>query len=362
MHTATARLPLGGLVQAPLGILREHFWLITLVLAYVLSALLLAWSQGASDRISLSIYSDNLLVRYTACLLLVALCYLLYLMLLVRPARLFRALGADLRRLISLERLMSAALVLGLLPVFISAFTSIKVLIPVVHPFDWDASFAALDLWLHGGRHPWQILQPLLGWPLISHFLNIIYHLWFFVLYGIICWQALSRSNPLLRMQFLLSMLLAWGLLGSLAATVFASAGPCYFDQVTGLPDPYAPLMAYLQAANESHRIWALDVQELLWQGYQEGVTGQGTGISAMPSMHIGAVVLSLLLGWRINRWFGWALTLFAFLTFLGSVHLGWHYAVDGYAALLGTLAIWYGVGWLLRREPYFRALAAQAD
>ncbi|MGF1610111.1 MAG: phosphatase PAP2 family protein [Kiloniellales bacterium] len=354
MQTATARLPLGGFVQAPLGVVREHLWLLGLVLAYVLAGALLAWSHGALSRMSLTLYFDRLLVRYALCMVIVGLGYLLHLVVVVRPKALLLTLGNDLRRLLMPERLLAAGLVLSVLPIFISTFTSIKVLIPMVRPFDWDAAFMAWDLWLHGGRHPWEILQPLLGRPMVSQALNMIYHLWFFVLYGIVCWQALSRSNPLLRMQFFLSMLLAWALLGSLAATVFSSAGPCYFSQVTGLPDPFAPLMAYLQAANESHRIWALDVQDALWQGYQDGVIGPGLGISAMPSMHVGAVILSLLLGWRTHRVLGWALALFASLTFLGSVHLGWHYAIDGYAAVLGTLGIWYAVGWLLRRDRYF--------
>jgi hypothetical protein len=31
-------------------------------------------------------------------------------------------------------------------------------------------------------------------------------------------------------------------------------------------------------------------------------------------------------------------------------VHLGWHYAIDGYAGIAGTYAIWRIAGWVLAR------------
>jgi hypothetical protein len=38
-------------------------------------------------------------------------------------------------------------------------------------------------------------------------------------------------------------------------------------------------------------------------------------------------------------------LSLYAGVVLVGSVHLGWHYAVDGYLSIVGALAIWVGVG-----------------
>jgi len=359
MQTAALRLGGFAVTQQPLEILREHRWFLALVLVYALAGLSLAWSQGQLQWMSLSLYADRIFERYALWLMFFGFLYPLYVMVRVRPARLTRYMIDDLRTTyLTFDRLFAAAIVLAVLPVFVSVFTSINVMIPFVHPFDWDPVFAEWDRLLHGGRHPWVILQPLLGYPLVTTFLNAIYHLWFFLLYAIVCWQAFARVDRLLRMQFFLSFVLAWALLGSGLATVFASVGPCYYALATGLPDPYAPLLAYLNATNEVSPVWALTVQEILWEGYQSGAIEQGKGISAMPSMHIAAVVLNVLFGFRVSRLFGWLMLAFAVLTFLGSIHLAWHYAIDGYVSVIGTCLIWFAAGQFLKRDPQFRRAA----
>ena len=49
-----------------------------------------------------------------------------------------------------------------------------------------------------------------------------------------------------------------------------------------------------------------------------------------------------------------WLLTGFCILIMIGSVHLGWHYAIDGYVSVLAVIAIWKAVGWALRFHPSF--------
>ena len=188
---------------------------------------------------------------------------------------------------------------------------------------------------------------------MISSLINVVYNVWFYVVFGVMAWQAASLRDPRLRLQFLLSFVLTWALLGSLAATLLSSAGPVYYGRVTGLEDVYAPLMAYLHAADERYPIWALGVQEMLWTHYQHVIAGAGSGISAMPSMHVGTSVLFTLLGWRAHRLLGLAFAAFTGVILVGSVHLGWHYAVDGYVAIVATCLIWVVVG---------RALARSAD
>ena len=73
-----------------------------------------------------------------------------------------------------------------------------------------------------------------------------------------------------------------------------------------------------------------------------------------MPSLHVATPVLFALLGWRTHRWLGVAFTIYAAIVLVGSVHLGWHYAVDGYASIIAVPLIWKGSGaavaWYYRR------------
>jgi membrane-associated phospholipid phosphatase len=144
---------------------------------------------------------------------------------------------------------------------------------------------------------------------------------------------------------------ISWIVLGTVLATVFSSVGPCFYGLLIGGNDPYAPLMTSLHAADKVIPVWALDVQEMLWSGFKESGGAPVLGISAMPSMHVATAVLLALLGWRINRPAGIALTLFALIIMIGSVHLGWHYALDGYVGAAGAYIVWRVVGWQLSRS-----------
>ncbi len=331
----------------PRALLREHGLLLAIVGLQLAAALAMcaAHPDKFHDDLQLESYLGSLTLG-----LLFALCaYTMHVMIFVRPRQLVKYLRQHLATFLTRERLLFAAPVLAMMPVFSASFTVLKAAVPLVQPFAWDARLAAADAWLHGGMQPWELLQPVLGHPLLTALVSLNYHLWFFILLATVYWLAFSLERRQLRMQFMLSFVLSWTLLGNVMAMLFSSAGPCYYQHFVPGADPFAGLMHYLNDTNAKIPLLVLDVQNGLWQTYVSHGGSNALSISAMPSMHVASSTLLALLGWRLNRAAGIALTVFAVLIQLGSVHLGWHYAIDGYAGALGAWLIWTLCGKLVQ-------------
>jgi len=323
-------------------VLRAHRAFAGIVTAYCLAALAVGWLVS-DNLVSLALYNKSFLIVMLAAVLAFFLGHAVYTMVVVRPEALIRHILTDLKETyLTPKRLLSGLTVVLLLPLFISAFTAFKSMIPIIQPFSWDPAFAAWDRAIHGGVEPWRLLQPVLGRPLLTSALNTVYHAWFFVMFAVVFWQAFSLSRPRLRMRFLLSYLLVWIAVGTLAATLLSSAGPVYYHLVEGAEGGFRGLLAYLETADTQFPVLALEVQQTLWQRYSEGGAAMGSGISAMPSLHVAMAFLFALLAWRVNRLLGACFYVFTALILLGSVHLAWHYAVDGYLALVLTWCIWH--------------------
>ncbi|MBX6320805.1 MAG: phosphatase PAP2 family protein [Rhodospirillaceae bacterium] len=336
--------------------LRAHLWFLLAIAAYGIALHVLAVRLDARANLSFSLYAPVFTLAMPVFAVVFVVGRVFYIMVAVRPRRLTRYLIADFRdTVLTPERLFMALPVFLVLPVFASMFTSVKAMIPLLQPFAWDTTFATWDQALHGGRAPWEWLQPVLGHPYVTSGLNVVYNAWLIVMYGVWMWQAFSTRDARLRMQFFLAFVVSWVLLGNVVATLLSSAGPCYFGRVTGAPDPYAGLTAYLRAVSAHLPVWSVQTQEMLWRDSLKPGVELGSGISAMPSMHVATSVLFALLGWRVKRRLGIAFTVFAVLVMLGSVHLAWHYAVDGYVGAAGAVAVWYAIGWFLSRDAFFR-------
>lgn len=340
--------------------LRAHLLFIAAIAIHVAAELYLPAMLGIATPFEPA-FSYGFFASMCGLTLAVPAClYVFYVMIFVRPARLALHLARDVQRFVTLERVAAVLPVFALFPFFGSAFSYFRIYIPSFHAFSWDPTLAEWDRWLHGGTHPWEWLQPVLGYPYVTTIINGFYHVWFVAMFGVILWQMGSLSRPRLRMQFFLTFVLLWALLGNVAATLLSSAGPVYYGRVTNLDDPFAPLMDYLRAANEVTPVWALNVQELLWASYSENGLAIIGGITAMPSMHIATSTAFMLVALATSRPLGYLFAAFALMMQIGSVHLGWHYAIDGYVAFIGTWGIWLAVGWLLRRKAIIRLLWGQ--
>lgn len=233
-------------------------------------------------------------------------------------------------------------------------FAALKVDITEIHPFAWDATFMRWGTEMGFGRPFWQILQPALGHPLITTILSMAYGCWFPVMFGCLFWQLSRTRSDFLRSQYLLAFAFAWFFGGFVIATIFSSAGPCFYSHFVQGPNPYAPLLAYLRETRQHWPIWTVDAQDNLWQAYVTG-TGDIQGISAMPSMHVMIATLMALLGWRVNRYVGLGLTVFGSLVFLSSIMLGWHYSPDGLVGAALALVFWVLAGHVVRAWTAFR-------
>jgi hypothetical protein len=265
----------------------------------------------------------------------------------IRRMETWRWVGSTL---FSPHKLLSFGVVFVAFSAMMPVFVAFKSSIPLFQPFSWDLAFMEWDRWLHFGRHPYELLQPVLGTPRTTKFVDIVYFSWIHVMWFTVVWQAWHGSRTtIIRSQFLLSFALCWIVLGSILATLLSSAGPIYFSDVAGTPDPYGPLMEYLRATNETHPLRVLRVRDLLWAAHVSPGESIVAGISAMPSLHIAIAVLMAVLGFSINRWLGWAYTAFAIAILIGSIHLAWHYAIDGYFSAVAVAAIWWVSGRIVR-------------
>ena len=274
-----------------------------------------------------------------------------YIMIVKRPRRLTRAIIEDLKTYFTWGRFFTALPMLVLIPVFFSLFTTAKNMIPVINPFSWDPFFAQMEAWIHFGKQPWEWLQPILGYAVVTMVISFFYKLWFVTKFFVMYWQTFSLKNPALREQFFLALLGIWIINGVVLATLLSSAGPCYFSLAyPDLPNPYAGLMDYLYHTDNLTAVFDLKAQEFLWQAYQGHAPVAFSGISAMPSMHVSLAFLFVLLAWRYGIFAKTFFVYFFFFTVIGSIHLGWHYAADGYLSILTTLPIWFISGWIVKK------------
>lgn len=313
------------------------------VLLYLIGTWSVAQYYQLDDRFSILVYLKLALFQFIPYGILFYAIYIVLVMVKTRPKALFSYLAIDLKSKLMRPSFLRGLLGLFVLAVFLSAMTSFKSVIPEINPFTWDPVLANFDKGLHGGHVPWELLQSILGWPIVTHVIDIVYGLWFIVMMAFVVWFLFSANNDDLRKRFMISYVLCWTINGSVFALVFSSVGPVFYSQAyPELVNPFTALMSYLTEVSREYPSLVLLEKDMLWRLYQQSELSPASGISAMPSMHVSVAMLICLISLQskhvIAKIFGGT---FLVLIGLGSVHLGWHYAIDGYLAIIVTLVVW---------------------
>ncbi|MBY6049590.1 phosphatase PAP2 family protein [Vannielia litorea] len=238
-----------------------------------------------------------------------------------------------------MARLPRAFLVLMVCNLFFLTFTMVKTSLPYAMPFWADPPLAALDRALHLGVDPYVLTHAIGAWIPPAAAVAIYMGAWIVPAMYLPVILVLFDGDRARVGRFLLLYAVGWALLGSVLALGGLSAGPIYYDRLLG-GDRFAGLIEALAASGISASMTG-QVQDFLWGVYASGAQGVGSGISAFPSVHVGmACVVSLYLYERA-RWLApLSVAITGVFLFL-SVHLGWHYAVDGYASIAVILATW---------------------
>lgn len=239
-------------------------------------------------------------------------------------------------------------LVAGCVWIGLAAFTTYKSAIPDIIPFYADPVFADIDAFLHGGFDPGVLAHWLVpdwaAWPL-----GWLYGpVWFLQWFGFITFIAL-QGNDALRWRYFTTLAAAICLLGTVSALLLSSVGPVFYERVYG-SDRFAGLMASVAASTVGD--YMSMASGYLFENYTSRTTAMGTGISAMPSMHMAIVTLNALMLTRLNRWAGTAGWIYLAAILVGSVFLGWHYAIDGYYSMLVVGMAWWVAGRIYEPRP----------
>lgn len=250
----------------------------------------------------------------------------------VSPAR-------EMRNVIEQFIAPAAVVLIGFL-FFIAAFTTFKTSIPRFLPFYADPYLADIGEYLHGDL-PWAILHRYSpDW--IGPVIDFLYtRVWFIEWFGVLAFVAFWHDEKC-RLRYLWAFTLTMIICGTFLATALSSVGPVFYDAFYE-GGRYSGLIQTLDTSPDG--VHVLGYAAYLFDSLHSQQPTFGTGISAMPSMHVAIAVLNAWFLSSRNRYLGFVGWAFAVAILFGSVYTGWHYAVDGYVSIIVVSAIWWATG-----------------
>ncbi len=206
------------------------------------------------------------------------------------------------------------------------SFMWVKTLLNYLLPFWADPLLARADAAIFFGADPWRMLAPYV-FPQAGQ----VYHpLWFLIMIVLLAIAAWAPKS-LQRSAVLMSYFILWSLAGPLIHCLLPAGGPIFYEAMG-----YGPRFADITPTPET-----AGVAQYLRATYSTGSFGAGSGISAMPSMHVTMaawmVIASAVIARRALVPVASACGVVAML----SVALGWHYALDGIVGSIVALGVY---------------------
>lgn len=239
--------------------------------------------------------------------------------------------AARLRALLRPRSLVDLARFLAAMALTSYAYSWLKLALPLLRPdVLFDQGLFRLETVLHFGVNPGRLLQGLFPYPALWKALDGYYGAFIFTVIAGVGWFAATLSIRD-RARFAAGFTLLW-ILGSWFYLAVPSLGPCYV-----LKDDYTDVRASMPSQSAT--------MDLLFAHYgrirsfhrrPEGTDlSPYLGVAAMPSLHVAAQAFLMLFARKRSRALFLLYAALTAVTFFTAVGSGWHYAIDGYAALL---------------------------
>ena len=340
--------------------LHHHFWLLVCSALYVLAS----WYTVAHTPAAQFDTSHNWRIWYSySSPLMLGLILGLFVNVVVihHPRRPLLWLWRDVRFMFTWPQLATGLLTLFLFAPVAHYCMQLKSLLPYINPINHDLALSQIDLWLGGGHYPHEYLSFLTSASWRYKTLSAFYGAaWICMTLSVFAYTAFVSVEGFRKSRFLLAYSLCWMLLGSVAAIALNSGGPMFFHDYTGLTT-YDGFVQHLRAMSGDTAWTAYAVAQTLGGDLPAGLPAPpGRGISAMPSLHVATAFLVVLHAWRAGRLQRLLASLYCVAIYIGSIALGWHYAIDGIASVVLTLGVWWLADQLTRSQPRVIARLSQ--
>lgn len=204
------------------------------------------------------------------------------------------------------------------------SFMRVKPLLNQYVAFTADPLLRTIDRIIFLGHDGAQVFTVL-----NTDFLGIVYSRAWFGLIVVALLLTLFRTPSPQKTQVMLAYFALWTVVGPLIHVALPAVGPIFYSKA-GFGDEFS----YLASPPSVSQL-----RDYLWSSYISRVAGPGTGISAMPSLHLATTAWAIIAIRQI--WERTApLFILGALIFALSIALGWHYLVDGVVGILFACAL----------------------